>query len=267
MKLGIRTVLIVLAGTAAALSATSLIPFSELPVSHFWRVILARVFTTLLSFAAMRTWFPESIKRVRIRVNPKRALVGLAVIAYLSLPSILHSRVYLFSAAHIVEGLVCALFIGIDEEFFSRGFIFAALERHGLIIAAVFSSLHFGFFHLGNTIWGGQSISYTLAQVLSASAFGFLCVGLMIYTGSIWFSVVLHGLSDTAMQFESVAQYTKVVAGHEDWKGTIGYTVIYVVIGWVLIQGDKTQKHPRVLEWAKKLSLVETEGTNPVQDQ
>ena len=189
------------------------------------------------------------------------------MVVFLALPPLFASQITTFRASQILQGLVFALFIGIDEEFFSRGFIYACLEGYGVLVATVISSIHFGLLHLGNIPWGGQSVSYTLAQVLSATAFGYLAVGLMLYTGSIWIPILLHGLSDSPMQFEGAVHYTKIVTGHPDWAGTIGHAVIYVAIGWVLIQFSKNEMRSKLIGWAEKFSLVDLKEVKPERDQ
>jgi membrane protease YdiL (CAAX protease family) len=88
------------------------------------------------------------------------------------------------------------------------------------------AAIHFGLLHLGNIIWGGQSAANTLAQAVSTGAFGFLAVALMIFSGSIWVPILMHGLADFPMQFETGAQYTKIVTGGADWP----YVVVQMVI-------------------------------------
>ena len=243
-----KTFLIILFATVIGEWTTSWIPVDKLPISNFWRVIIARSLMTLLSLIAMSVLYPQSLRRVAGRNSQKRLLIGVGMVAFLALPPLLASQMTTSRASQILQGLVFALLIGIDEEFFSRGFIYACLEGYGVLVATVISSIHFGLLHLGNIPWGGQSVSYTLAQVISASAFGFLAVGLMLYTGSIWIPILLHGLSDSPMQFEGATRYTKVVTGHPDWAGTILNAVTYIAIGWILIQFDNHQTESRFIK-------------------
>ena len=258
-----KTFAIIVLATIVSDWVTSWIPVDKLPVSNFWRVMIARSLTTLLALIGMKVLYPQSLRRVRGVANRKRLLIGLCVVVFLTLPGLMHSQITSFRASQILEGLIFALFIGIDEEFFSRGFIYACLEGYGVLVATVISSIHFGLLHLGNVIWGGQSLSYTSAQIMSASAFGYLAVGLMLYTGNIWVPILLHGLNDSPMQFEGAAKYTKIVTGHADWTGAIVNVLIYVVIGWVLINLHMNQKMQIPYQWAKKLKLVEVEEINP----
>ena len=262
-----KTFAIIVLATIVSDWVTSWIPVDKLPVSNFWRVMIARSLTSLLALIGIKVLYPQSLRRLKGVASRKRLLIGLALVTFLTLPGLMHSQMTSFRASQILEGLIFALFIGFDEEFFSRGFIYACLEGYGVLVATVISSIHFGLLHLGNIPWGGQSVSYTLAQVISASAFGFLAVGLMLYTGSIWIPILLHGLSDSPMQFEGATRYTKVVTGHPDWAGTILNAVSYIAIGWVLIQFSKNETRSKLMGWAEKFSLVDLEEPNPPTDQ
>ena len=229
--------------------------------------MIARSLTSLLALIGIKVLYPQSLRRLKGVASRKRLLIGLVLVTFLTLPGLMHSQMTSFRASQILEGLIFAVFIGFDEEFFSRGFIYACLEGYGVLVATVISSIHFGLLHLGNIPWGGQSVSYTLAQVISASAFGYLAVGLMLYTGSIWIPILLHGLSDSPMQFEGAAHYTKAVTGHPYWVGTILNAVTYIAIGWVLIQFSKNEMRSKLTGWAEKFSLVNLEKPNPPTDQ
>ena len=262
-----KTFAIIVLATIVSDWVTSWIPVDKLPVSNFWRVMIARSLTSLLALIGIKVLYPQSLRRLKGVASRKRLLIGLVLVTFLTLPGLMHSQMTSFRASQILEGLIFALFIGFDEEFFSRGFIYACLEGYGVLVATVISSIHFGLLHLGNIPWGGQSVSYTLAQVISASAFGYLAVGLMLYTGSIWIPILLHGLSDSPMQFEGAAHYTKAVTGHPDWVGTILNAVTYIAIGWVLIQFSKNEMRSKLTGWAGKFSFVYLEEPNPPTDR
>ena len=229
------------------------IPFDKLPISQFWQVLVLRIFMSSISIAAMTTWFPGSIQRLRVRWESKKFFVGLGIIAFLIGPSLSPSQFLGFGLPQIVQGFIFALFIGVDEELFSRGIVFAALEEYGIYFAAVISSIHFGLLHLTNLFWGGQSISYTLGQVLNAGTFGFLCVGIMIYTKTIWFGVVLHGLYDTPMQFENSDNFTKLITGGSNWNPLIAQSLIYLIGGSLLLA---LNDQPRILKVMERLGLT-----------
>jgi membrane protease YdiL (CAAX protease family) len=153
----------------------------------------------------------------------------------------------------ILLSFIFSLFIGIDEDFFSRGFIYGALEKYGVWFAALASSFHFGLLHLGNIIFGGQSAEYTIAQAVSAGAFGLLAVALMIYSGSIWIPILMHGLNDFPMQFDTKVQYIQMVTGGADWVSVGLDVVVYSSIAYLLL-AISSQKTPKLL---RKLGLVE----------
>ncbi len=243
------TFLIILAATLIDDWLPGWIPVNRLPISHFWQVLIIRAIMTTLALLAMKLFYPNSLRRLTQEPSFLRFCIAIGLIAYLVLPTLISSNISSYGPIHIAEGIIFALFIGINEEFFSRGFIYAALERYGVAVASIISSLHFGLLHFGNLFWGGQSFSYTLGQVIDAGTFGYLCVGLMLYTGNIWFPIVLHGLNDTAMQFEGVARYTKEVTGRADWLGTIALTVVYCAAGWLLIQLSQANSVDRIKIW------------------
>ena len=163
--------------------------------------------------------------------------------------------------AQIFESFVFALFIGIDEDLFSRGFAFGVLERYGVWVAAILSSLQFGLLHLGNIVWGGQSAVYTIGQAINAGAFGFLAAALMVYSGTILVPILMHGLCDMPMQFETTAQYTKKVTGNGDWVSVIGDLAIYSAVGWVLIVLSDPSKKERLMHLARKFGLLDETPT------
>ena len=227
--------LILVGATFVNTCAIPWIPFIKLPFSAFWWVLIARSTSSLVSLIAIRVIYPAILPRFGFGKNPKQLLVSLGIVFFLMGPALLHTNYRSAGFVQVFESFVFAIFIGIDEDFFSRGFIFGTLERYGIWFAAILSSLHFGLLHLGNIIWGGQSAAYTIAQAVSAGAFGLLAVSLMIYSGSIWVPILMHGLCDFPMQFDTSVQYTKMVTGGADWLSVSADVVIYSFIAWVLI--------------------------------
>ena len=69
----------------------------------------------------------------------------------------------------------------------------------------------------------------------------------MIYSGSIWVPILMHGLCDFPMQFDTGAQYTKMVTGGADWIAVGGDLVIYSGIAWVLITWANVEKRERLI--------------------
>jgi membrane protease YdiL (CAAX protease family) len=257
------SVLLILASTITNVYLIGLIPIDRLPLSNFWRVILERSLSSAADLVFIWLLYPKSLNRLRIHITKRKALISLALVLNLVLPSLLKAHFQSFSLSQIIEGFVFAFFIGIDEEIFSRGLIFSTLEQYGIWVAAIVSSIHFGLLHLENVIWGGQSLAYTLAQVVNAVAFGFLCVGLMLYTGSIWIPIIFHGLSDTPMQFESIKVFAVQVTGNPNWPAVLAQAAIYCTLGWVLINLGRQDTHQKFVRWMKnyflKLRII-TEG-------
>ena len=251
-----RVLLILVGGTLVNTWGLSWVHFEKLPLSTFWWVITARTASSLLSLVAIGIFCPSVLSRFKFGGKPKRLLISLGIVLLLVAPTLFRTDYRGAGIAGIAESFIFALFIGIDEDFFSRGFIFGALERYGVWLAAILSSVHFGLLHLGNIIWGGQSAIYTIGQTISAGAFGFLAAALMIYSGTIWIPILMHGLCDFPMQFETAAQYTKNVTGSGDWLSVCGDFVIYSVIGWVLIILSDPIRKQRAMVWGQSVGLV-----------
>ena len=252
----IKAVLVIVIGTLLNIYAFYFIRFQDLPVSRYWQITIERALSSLLTLIEIWWLYPDVMKRLTLRINRKRLLVALLILAYLSLPSIIRSGINNYPIFSIIEGLSFALAIGVDEDFFSRGLIFASLERYGIQVAAIISSIHFGLLHLGNVIWGGQSLSYTLTQVCSAASFGYLAVGIMLFTRSIWIPIVMHGLFDTPMQFEGIEKFTKEVTGKGDWIGTLFELVLYCGIGYLLIIWSNELRRERLMAFLRKHDLL-----------
>ena len=70
----------------------------------------------------------------------------------------------------------------------------------------------------------------------------------MLYTRNIWVPILMHGLTDTPMQFEGAAQFTKEVTGHADWVGSVGRAAIYCGIAWYLIRHRPSELNPVITE-------------------
>ena len=244
-KDSIRVLLILLGGTAVNIWGLNWIPLHSLHLSPFWATILFRGCSSAVSLLLVRIFCPAALPRFGSGHKPRRLLIALGIVLFLMGPAVLHINYHHFSFTDVAMSFIFALFIGIDEDFFSRGFIYGGLERYGIWFAAIISSVHFGLLHLGNIIWGGQSAAYTLAQAVSAGSFGFLAVALMIFSGSIWVPILMHGLADFPMQFETGAQYTKIVTGGADWLYVVVQMVIYVALGSVLI----VLSHPTKRDW------------------
>jgi len=252
-----RVLLILMGGTVVNNWGLSWIPFHKLPLSQFWWTIIARSCSALLSLALIRLFCPSALKRFGWGGKPKNLLISLVIVAYLMGSALWQNNYHGVSAAQIVESFIFALFIGIDEDFFSRGFIFGGLERYGVWLAAVISSVHFGLLHLPNIIYGGQSAAYTLAQAVSAGAFGFLAAALMVYSGTIWVPILMHGLCDFPMQFDTASEYKAMVTGGADWTGVLVDLFLYSSIGVILILLSNPKGRESLMVLGSRLGLVD----------
>jgi len=239
--------LVLVGGTIVNIWGLNWVPFHKLPVSPFWGTIIYRACSTLLSFIAIRIFCPTALPKFGWGRKPKQLMIALGIVLFLLGPALFHIDYRNTGFTDITMSFIFALFIGIDEDFFSRGFIYGSLERYGVWFAAIVSSFHFGLLHLGNIIWGGQSAAYTMAQAVSAGSFGFLAAALMIFSGTIWVPILMHGLCDFPMQFETGAQYTKMVTGGADWFYVLVQMGIYVGIGSALILWSNPEKRDRLL--------------------
>lgn len=251
----LRVALVLVGGTLINIWGLSWIPFHRLHLTAFWGAILFRGCATLVSLLLIRLICPGALRRFGWGGRPKELGISLLIVAVLVGPMLMQTDYHGAGIGAIIESFIFALCIGIDEDFFSRGFMYGALERYGIWFAAILSSLQFGLSHLGNIVWGGQSAVYTIAQAISAGAFGLLAVALMIYSGSIWIPILLHGLNDFPMQFESSHQYVAVVTGGADWVGVGVDVVIYCSIAWVLIRLSDSKKNHRLRTFSMILKI------------
>jgi hypothetical protein len=253
----LASLLFVLIATLISIWGLNLIPIQKLPITPFWRVIIFRFVSAVVAILALASVNPHALKRFGFRFNLKKMMIGLSLVLVMSSAGIIQTSYKDFSPSMIFEGFIFSLFIGIDEDFFSRGLIYGVLEKHGRYIAAGLSSVHFGLLHLGNVIWGGQSLAYTSGQVIEAASFGFLACGLMLFTGSIWVPILLHGLTDFPMQFESQLTYVKEVTGMTDWTGTLINFLINLTIGSLLIHFSQEERSGVLETFLKKANLIE----------
>ncbi|MCB0188099.1 MAG: CPBP family intramembrane metalloprotease [Caldilineaceae bacterium] len=108
--------------------------------------------------------------------------------------------------------ILVSLMVGYTEEVMFRGILFAgAVARFKLVVGAIVSSLIFGLFHFINLL-GGQGFGWTVSQVVHATTDGFMYAALRLMTGSLWPTMVLHGLWDLSI---SLAHTTMQTAGDE----------------------------------------------------
>ena len=83
----------------------------------------------------------------------------------------------------------------------------------------------------------------------------------MVYSGTILVPILMHGLCDMPMQFQTSEQFTKQVTGNGDWVSVIGDLAIYSAIGWVLIVLSDPRKKERLMHLARKFGLLDETPT------
>jgi membrane protease YdiL (CAAX protease family) len=254
---GLRDSALLVGGILVNTWGLSWLPFDKLHLSPFWYAVAVRGASSLVTLIGIFFFCPGLLKRLKFGGDVKRVGISLLVVAYLIGPAVVHTNYRGVTVAQIFESFVFALFIGIEEDFFARGYVFGVLERYGVWFAAIVSSMIFGLSHLTNIVWGHQSAAYTLAQAVSAGAFGFLAVALMLFSGTIWLPILMHGLTDFPMQFDTEVQYTKMVTGGGDWVGVGLEVLVYGLIGWVLISWNNLESRERITKWGKKAQLID----------
>jgi membrane protease YdiL (CAAX protease family) len=256
VRMNFKSISILLGGTLATEWAVGLIPFGRLPIPDYMKGIAYHLISGILWVLLIRVAFQNSLARLLIK-RDKSILIGVGIVLVLSVGSVSGIDYKNTSILDICIGFIFSLFSGIDEELFSRGLIFAAFEFKGVLFATLLSSVHFGLLHFGNVLWGGQSFAYTSGQIVSAVSFGFLACGLLLFTGSIWIPILLHGLNDFSMQFQTQTQFTQQVTGSTDWSGVAIVVTLNLLVGLTLIYFSSPQSFQRLEVFAAKLGLVE----------
>ncbi|WP_072775795.1 CPBP family intramembrane glutamic endopeptidase [Marivita hallyeonensis] len=106
-----------------------------------------------------------------------------------------------------------ALVVGFFEELLFRGVLLHGLRSKMPAIPAVLvAALVFGAFHFVNWV-SGQPLDVTILQVISAAGGGVLYGALVLWTGSLWPSIVMHGLWDAGVTLNQTMLKTRESAG------------------------------------------------------
>jgi hypothetical protein len=103
------------------------------------------------------------------------------------------------STRDLLQVVLVSLMVGYTEELMFRGILFhGATARFKPLLGAIISSLVFGLFHFINLL-GGQGLSWTVSQAIHAASDGFMYAAIRLITGSLWPTMLLHGLWDLAI--------------------------------------------------------------------
>lgn len=96
----------------------------------------------------------------------------------------------LFEICIYMAAMFC---VGFLEEVIFRGFLFKMMSRDNLKSAIIVSSLTFGIGHIVN-LFNGAPLVPTLFQICYAVLLGFLFVIIFVKSGSLWPSIITHGI-------------------------------------------------------------------------
>jgi membrane protease YdiL (CAAX protease family) len=103
------------------------------------------------------------------------------------------------STRDLLQVVLVSLMVGYTEELMFRGILFhGATARFRPLLGAIISSLVFGLFHFINLL-GGQGLGWTVSQAVHAASDGFMYAAIRLITGSLWPTMLLHGLWDLAI--------------------------------------------------------------------
>ncbi len=92
-----------------------------------------------------------------------------------------------------------ALVVGLFEELLFRGVLLHGLRsKMSAIPAVLVAAVIFGAFHVVNWV-SGQPLDVTVVQVISAAGGGVFYGALVLWTGSLWPSILMHGLWDAGV--------------------------------------------------------------------
>jgi len=232
-----------------------LIPVQKLGLRGPFIGITYHLISSLSSMLLIVVICPKSLSNLKIKFARNKFVIVSLISAYLFLPMLIHSNIFVFSTLHILEGVLFAFSIGLDEELFSRGLILEVLKPLGTTRAIVLSSVHFGLLHITN-FYAGQAFWVTVAQILGAAAFGFMCGAIITYTRSIWIPIFMHAMTDLPMVFETGKQYQQHATGSPDWIGTFALSSVYLCIGSVVLMLSSPTGVERLANMGSKLGLV-----------
>lgn len=96
----------------------------------------------------------------------------------------------------VVLAVVISLMVGFVEEGVFRGLIIRILLPKGILQAVLLSSVIFAALHLLNLL-SGFPLAYVVGQMIIGFGLGILFAAIRLRTGSIWPTLLLHGIFDS----------------------------------------------------------------------
>jgi membrane protease YdiL (CAAX protease family) len=143
------------------------------------------------------------------------------------------------------------MLVGVSEELAARGILYRGLrDKLALWPAALLSSLLFGAVHLVNGFTTGD---FTSAGIQSITAFmtGMAFLGIRVRTGSLYPSMILHGLWDFALIVAVTGGAARAVGESSTLAGwqmlaPIGLILPNFICGLVLLRHVREHQSPSV---------------------
>lgn len=195
-------------------------------VSHGpgWPFAAAAAF--LLAVVAWQRW-----RDVGLNQRPAARSLRLAWLPLLYIAGGLGLSIWLGvpPASVVLWVLVNTFLVGLSEELMFRGVLLQALRQSVSIVPAVaLTTLAFGAIHSLNVFVTGELLA-ALIQSTAAALSGLFFIALRLRTGSLWPSIVIHGLWDWAAFMAALAS-AKDPATHAAPAGAASLAPILLVL-------------------------------------
>jgi uncharacterized protein len=133
--------------------------------------------------------FPAEWRDVQVMIIPFLIVLGLPFLKGIK-PGDAGTLIYL---------VIGYALTGFMEEGLMRGIVLRVLKPTGTTSSVIISSLLFGLMHIGNLLYRNPIIVF--AQMLGAFVHGISLSAIRLRTNTIWFPILLHGLSDLVLKY------------------------------------------------------------------
>ncbi len=158
----------------------------------------------------------------------------------------------LITIDEIVITIIFYLAVGFFEEFLIRGMVLNILiekfgnDRRGIWKSVILSSTFFGLIHFVN-ILTGASWQGVLIQMIAATFIGIYLASIYLRSGSVWTTVLLHGIYDLVISIptffvtdeivDTIVQYAESISNYS-WASAL-FAAIYVLLALFLLRKKK----------------------------
>ena len=102
----LKTGVAVLLATALSVWGIGEIPIHKMPFSAFWNNIAIRTISSLFWVLLIKIFYPGALARFTFRLDRKRLLIGLGIVAFLMVPRNLSHDLFNASLLQILEGFL-----------------------------------------------------------------------------------------------------------------------------------------------------------------